>query len=174
MAKKKIVENPTQAELEDYLEHYLYEIQMLSAAYNAHNLFNSAKMLDPNSVIVEVLANATLESFLVHTRCLVEFFHADEPRKYQTGGKFDLNLVDKDIVAQHYISNWAALRAEVRLKTNLPMDRFREISRQLSHLSRNRSNQHKWLLFEIYPDLLKLHEQFVENLPPELKNKFFK
>ncbi len=165
-AEKKDSSAPSVDDLVKYLHHYHYEINMLSASYQAHNMYKAQQTFG-NTPLIWALANASLESFLIHSRCLIEFFFVDEWPKdsYKNStGEFDLNKVKTDYAAQHYIPSWIEIRKKT-VSRIVPYERFKEISKQLGHFSRERKEQHSWPHFEMFPDIIKLHEEFVKNLP---------
>lgn len=148
--KKKLT-----SDLKNYLKHYSYEIEMLKGAYILHDSLKKFQEIDPKSATIKVLLNTTLESFLVHSRCLIQFYNVNE----------DLRTDDRDFCAQDYIKKWVQVIKVRKHTTNLSKDRFDEISRQLSHMSRSREEGKKWPHFEMLPALMELHSFFKSNLP---------
>ncbi len=159
-------------DLQDYYKnHYLYEIYMLGDAFKAHNMLPNLKELKSYPCLLPVLKNATLESFLMHCRCLIEFFYIDElggdKYKDKKNKQFSLEKVSSDYVAQHYIPEWQQIRNSIKTRRNNWNERFDEISKQLSHLSRKRKKDSKYPHDDIHHDIMLLHKAFIKNLPEE-------
>ena len=97
---------------------------------------------------------ALLESLLIHTRILRDFFY--KPATHD------------DIVASHFVPDWSSLRPPQNEYLSVRRDRF---DKAIAHLSLKRieyeSNEKKWNLDAIRDSIEKPMKKFLETLSPD-------
>ncbi len=133
-----------EATLRDMVPHVKYEIEELRNGFSDwHTNATNAK-------------NATIEQALLHFRVLREFFLTPTNK-----ARHD------DVVAAHYIANWAPQSKPVFEQTK------GEIDKRLAHLSTHRLGcKEDWPIGDMNSAIEELIETFVNNLPRESKTWF--
>ncbi|MBW8001017.1 MAG: hypothetical protein FVQ80_03235 [Planctomycetes bacterium] len=138
-------ENRTVEELKGALEHLEYEVWML---------WSLANILAADDQGKSVIHNALLESFLIHTRILIEFLYKDEPYK------------DNVRASQYFTpdSSWESIRPP---KTKLLNKTEGDTHKYLAHFTHTRSQKEKprWSYIKIANDIKAVLQVFRENLP---------
>ncbi|MGD0785047.1 MAG: hypothetical protein ABR969_04465 [Sedimentisphaerales bacterium] len=145
MSKVK-TENRTVEELKGALERLEYEVWMLWSLANILATDNQGK---------GVIHNALLESFLIHTRILIEFLYKDEPYK------------DNVRASQYFTpdSPWESIRPP---KTELLEKTEKDAHKQLAHLTYTRlQGKMQWPYIKIVNDIKAVLQVFRENLPDD-------
>ncbi len=149
MSKAK-TEKRTLEELKDALERLKYEVWMLWSLANILATDNQGK---------GVIHNALLESFLIHTRILIEFLYKDEPYK-------------DNVRASRYFtrdSPWKSIRP---LKTKLLEEAVKDAHKQLAHLTYSRLREKKqWPYIRIANDIKAVLQVFYEKLPDDFSKE---
>ena len=128
-------------------DHFVYEIEML--------MFPSKI-----GILPPLLNNAMLESFLIHARCLFEFFYDEENPKYTA-----------DARATHFVNNWKELRPKT---VNIEMIKKRT-GRELAHLTYDRKSDNdtakQWNVLQIYTQLISIINLFLKKIPEKFLGK---
>lgn len=144
--KKRTVE-----ERQKVLPHVEYEVNMLVTVANA---------LASGLVAGSLLANAMVESFVLHTRNLIDFL-------WPEGSKSDHVLADDYFLDPEY---WKQERPN--LSPLLDKSRIRA-HKEIAHLSYDRllltEDSRKWPFVEITKDIVQAYQVFLELLPPEYR-----
>jgi hypothetical protein len=102
------------AELVDASEHLRYEMDML---------VETAKELESGNSRPDVITNALVESFAVHTRALVAFFYPDTHPTW-----------DNDVIAADYAPQWPGKPSESATLS----DAYVRASKEIAHLTYTR------------------------------------
>src|SRR3989304_9955978 len=110
----------TDKELADFSnEHLAYEIQTL---WHATSILNSLARQPIDHWFTTAIRNVYLDSFAIHARVLHDFL-------------FSLRPIDDDIVALHYVENWASIcPPKTPLLNTLPT----KANKQVAHLTYKR------------------------------------
>lgn len=135
--KKRQPYKPKSSELERAPRAFLYELRML------HDYVQSYKH-------IEIIRNAVLESALVHTRNLLDFFNRNPTPK-------------NDILACHFVDDPPRLTYVEGLRD--------DINKSLNHLTYScvkPGKEYVWELDKIQKEIDDAHAKFVQLLP---KNK---
>ena len=148
MSKKKNKQNynPTDDERKGALDVFRYELSMFWHALDIHT-----NITGKYSAIQKTVHNETLESLLVHTRNLYDFFYGSATK-------------EDDIRAFHFIEggqqSWRPAIPEY-LRTIQP-----RINKYLSHLTYSRiSKRATWDWMRIATEINNTYEEFIEALP---------
>ena len=114
---------------------------------------------DPANDLSRVTA-ALLESFLLHTRVLLEFFYKDRPR-------------DGDVLASHFVEHWKVLRSP---EPRYLLDHKHQLDKALAHLTLARVDydrqQKKWNVTAIQEEVNGLIALFKLKLTEERRGWF--
>ncbi len=138
------------AQLMRISEHLNYELWMLQSVSTA-----LAGGIAQNGW----LANALLESFIIHVRALLEFLYSETPR-------------EDDVVAADYFPN-----AEMWDQCRPPMSQTllrakRRVGKEVAHLSYARlgvaPEEKQWPFLEIANDVNAAMRVFIENVPKDV------
>ena len=148
---------PTDVMKEKAVRVICYEIKMFrwSANWVAENVPPSQK---PSQKY-----NAIVESFVMHTRTLIDFFYND-PRS-------------DDVVARHYVAAW-----EPPHKTTHLSEAIEKANKQLAHITYSRVDDTRyadpdkkpWNFEKISSDLEKTITLFFNSLPKDYRDLFSK
>ena len=140
-------DNHSLSELKEASFHLNYEINML---FISRVELSNAKNNVLGAIKNAYLLNAILESFLIHTRNLIDFFYIDSPLRR-----------GDDVVAEHFIENWKIQRP---LVTALLNDTKSRANKHLAHLTYERRSFEPptWAFEEIERDLNNVLSNFFE------------
>jgi len=137
----------TDQELQDASNHLYYEFWMLKSLANA---------LVSGIAAQGWLANALLESFVIHCRGLIEFFYPQHPRH-------------DDVIAADYISlsmKWEEIRPDL---SEVLSTAKRRSNKELAHLTYERLKvtleTKTWPFTEIKDEIKSVIEVFLEHVP---------
>jgi hypothetical protein len=135
-------------ELKTASEHLHYEVSMMASAANG---LASGIAGQGNTI-----ANALLESFVLHVRCILDFLYAP------------VNLRADDVVAQDYFDNplmWENLRPA--MSETLRKARSRA-GKEMTHLTYARldvtSETKPWKFIQIRDEIIALNNAFLQNV----------
>ena len=139
-------------ELEELAPHVVYELRAMLAARHLHQ----ASFGEPFS----------LEAFLIHVRCLYEFFSRDKPNEKHPNNRYACHYFDP-------VTEWATTHRPVPPAVFTP-DLIDRLHRRLAHLSLDRvrwareekTNQWEWPVDELSDAILGYALAFVKALPP--------
>ena len=139
-------------ELEELAPHVVYELWAMEAARQLHQV----AFAEPFS----------LEAFLIHVRCLYEFFSRDQPDQRYPKNRYACHYFDP-------VTEWAATHrpAQPAVFTTDLTDR---LHRRLAHLSADRvtwareekTKQWEWPVDELTDAIFGYALAFVKALPP--------
>lgn len=141
----------TDEQLQEASNHLHYEFWML---------MSMAEALSSGIAEKGWLANALLESFLIHFRAICDFFYPN-------------NTQSDDVLAEHFVSNSNEWNSKTRppLSKNLE-DARKRAHKELAHITYTRntviSDKKSWPVMEIVYELKELMKIFQENA---LKNR---
>lgn len=132
-----------------------YEIDMCFKAFELLCRYTSCQpMTDGSCMDPHIDARLFLEAFLVHFRCLIEFFRMGGSGSYP------------DVRISHYLAS-APLRVFAEA-----LEKYKErIDKQLSHISFSRQ-RHEWDSEQMARDLQNAWNAFIEALPDDRKSLF--
>jgi hypothetical protein len=101
---------------------------------------------------------AMLEAFLLHTRCLYEFFTATRPNK-------------DNIIPSHFVDNWVP--ADPNAFAYLDRDNIKRLHKALAHIAKERIEfSGGWKVYAIRKEIGDLIQSFREQLPDEQQEWF--
>jgi len=141
---------------------YLYsKLEPLSVEY---------MLFDPDRVVyklgttytdhTEMEVSALLESFLIHTRVLLDFFCYQKREK-------------DNILASDFVEEW---RRRDRSECRYLCANLERLNKSLAHLAQRRvhydQTENEWEISEIYSEVMKLLDEFMAHLTPEQKRWF--
>ena len=139
-------------ELEELAPHVVYELRAMLAARHLHQ--------------VAFAGTFSLEAFLIHVRCLYEFFSRDQPDQRYPKNRYACHYFDP-------VTEWAATHrpAQPAVFTTDLTDR---LHRRLAHLSADRvkwareeqTKQWEWPVDEVTDAIFAYALAFVKALPP--------
>ena len=139
-------------ELEELAPHVVYELRAMLAARHLHQ--------------VAFAGTFSLEAFLIHVRCLYEFFSRDQPDQRYPKNRYACHYFDP-------VTEWAATHrpAQPAVFTTDLTDR---LHRRLAHLSADRvtwareekTKQWVWPVDEVTDAIFGYALAFVKALPP--------
>jgi len=137
-------------ELREAANHVDYEVQMLDAMAL---LLSSAR---GPTAMEKAVANACLESFVLHVRNLIDFLYPPASPK------------PDDILSDHYVRDegkWQTCRPP---RTSLLADAETRVNKLAAHLTYSRLQLHRtWKFSDIRADLYRVIRCFVGQLPPD-------
>jgi hypothetical protein len=138
-------------ELQQASNHLFYEIWMFEALAQGMALGIAGRG--------NVISNSLLESFAIHVRALIGFFHSENPRK-------------DDIIAEDFFANpsdWQDMRP---LKTEILDKAKKRADKEVAHLTYTRLDltpeQKLWDFLQIFKDMQVLIALFISNVPTDL------
>ena len=139
-------------ELEELAPHVVYELRAMLAARHLHQ----ASFGEPFS----------LEAFLIHVRCLYEFFSRDKPNEKHPNNRYACHYFDP-------LTEWATTHRPVPPAVFTP-DLIDRLHRRLAHLSLDRvrwareetTKRLEWPVDELTDAILGYARAFVKALPP--------
>src|SRR5437763_63202 len=135
-------------------EHISYEIQMFVQSYK--------KLRHGN--LDQYENNSTLETFLIHARCLLDFLY---PPK---------NFKPDDVLADDFFINQNTLRDALPVSLSISAYLKRRAGKEIVHLTYNRLNltpqQKQWQPTDIHDQLTSALAIFFEKLTEERKAWF--
>lgn len=108
--------------------------------------------------------NAVLESFLLHTRILVDFFFPDRPRH---------SVHDGDVLVKHFLPTWDKNFEECCPYINGELER---LSKALAHLTYDRIGYEpskEWDCQKIFKELQDIWRCFWDQLSEDQRGWFF-
>jgi hypothetical protein len=137
----------TESELKEASDHLHYEIWMLTSL--AHGIGTGIAGQGP-------IANALLESFVVHVRALMDFLYNDDPRP-------------DDVIAEDYFGNadqWRKLRPVISESLKHAK---RRAGKEVAHLTYARLDvtpeTKPWRFVDIANEIAAVLNIFLENVP---------
>jgi hypothetical protein len=148
-----------------------YELSMFDYLYKKlESLFPHCKMYDPGNVLLpgtggasddEMEVSSLLESFLLHSRVLLDFFYYQNTRE-----KDDLRAGD-------FLDHWGT---RSRSECQYLHVSYQRLNKSLAHLTLKRieyaTTGKEWDIHAIYAEIKKVAEEFTAYLPPERKSWF--
>lgn len=144
----------TEAELYQASEHLAYEYQMFCGL---------ALCLAQGGPSDGIVHNAALESFVIHTRIVLDFLYPSE--KVAKSDALD------DIIADDYFDDplvWHRARTE---KSPLLAQAHRRAHKEVAHLTYTRvgiaANDKRWNFVEIARDVTEVFNRFLDLVPPD-------
>lgn len=113
----------------------------------------------------QMRVSAFLESMLIHTRVLMDFFYKPRDPKFK---------LDDSIVASDFIPNWPDIRPA---KGTYLESRKEHLNKAMAHLGRKRIDYEEhdekgWDLTKVSTEINHVIRLFNENLPESMKNWF--
>lgn len=154
---------------EDVARKVVYEFRMFSFLANALHVAyeESDDSFQPGDIThigtgtptdeEEATEFALLESFLLHTRVLRDFFYPER-------------INDDDVIASHFVENWKLIRPEM---SPWLAGHKQGLNKALAHLSIARlkyeREQKKWNVSALQQEIESLISRFMERLPDERK-----
>lgn len=134
-------------------EHFFYEVEML--IYSAQKLFEANQKNDTPGI------NMGLETFLLHSRNLIEFFYFDKNKNKEYARAVDFINPKK----------WNLVRPQRDESINKFLERA---NYEVSHLTYKRlygeTDDKKWIWGEYLLKLLGITRAFLDNLSPEYRD----
>jgi len=136
--------DPTSADLKKGLTDVEYEIDQMYEAY---------LLCKDGQAGAQATANAYLESFLLHVRCLWEFYAPQEPLKRDT-----INALEHYCFKDSKLWEWFNNHEDLHTK----------LHKRLAHLTFSRpspsSSDREWPTEKMFEHVSKYTEQFIEHL----------
>jgi len=139
----------TDTELHEAANHVDYELQMLNAMVLLLSSAHGA------TAMRQAVANACLESFVLHVRNLIDFLYPPASPK------------PDDILSDQYVRDEVTWRTCRPAKTPLLLDAETRVNKLAAHLTYSRLQLDKtWKFSDIRADLCRVITCFVDQLAP--------
>ncbi|MCD4752722.1 MAG: hypothetical protein K8R40_06605 [Anaerolineaceae bacterium] len=139
-------EQRSKEQLQEASEEVYYEISMF---VRLMNLLASGKYKDMN-----VINNALVESFLIHTRLLIEFLYKVR------------SCYDDDIFAIHFYSSPTEWKEGIGNKSKYLNNLKKQIDKRVAHLTNIRNINETWNYPRIRDEIIPVFDKFIKNISP--------
>ena len=137
-------EQRSKEQLQEASEEVYYEISMFTRLMN---LLASDKYKDK-----KVIFNALVESYLIHTRLLIDFLYNDK------------SFYDDDIFAIHFYSTPTEWKEGIGNKSEYLNNLKKQIDKRVAHLTNIRNVNKKWDYKRIRDEIIPVFDKFIKSI----------